>query len=62
MALDADRPTRTLTLIRTLWGDLCLDAVVCEVSRLILSKGGCCGWGVRFSKFVHPGVPITSLK
>ena len=30
-------PTRTLTLIstRTLWSGQCLDAVACEVSRLI---------------------------
>ena len=27
VAPDADRPTRTLTVTQTLWGDLCLDAV-----------------------------------
>ena len=38
---NADHPTRTLTLTvtRTLWGDLCLDAVACEGSRLIRPKG-----------------------
>ena len=41
VALDADHPTRTLTrtVTRTLWGDLCLDAVACEGSRLIRPKG-----------------------
>ena len=39
MAPDADRPTRTLTLTLTLWGDLCLDAVACEGSRLIPPEG-----------------------
>ena len=35
--IEADRPTRTLTLslTLTLWGDVCLDAVACEGSRLI---------------------------
>ena len=31
MVPDADHPTRALTLTRTLWGDLCLDAVGYEV-------------------------------
>ena len=33
VAPDADQPTRTLILTRTrtLWGDLCWDAVGCEV-------------------------------
>ena len=39
MVPKADHPTltltRTLTLIGTLWGDQCLDAVACEGSRLI---------------------------
>ena len=39
VALDADHPTRTPTLTRPLWGDLCLDAVACEGSRLIRPKG-----------------------
>ena len=45
VAPDADHPTRTLTRTRTrtqtrtLWGDLRLDAVACEGSRLILPKG-----------------------
>ena len=39
MATDADHPTRTLPLTRTLWGDLWLDAVACEGSRLIRPKG-----------------------
>ena len=40
MAPDAHHPTRTLTRTRTLWGDLCLDAVAaCEGSRLIRPKG-----------------------
>ena len=34
MAPDADRPTS-----RTLLGNLCLDAVACEASRLIRPKG-----------------------
>ena len=37
MAPDADHPIRTLA--RTLWGDLCLDAVSYEGSRLIPPKG-----------------------
>ena len=42
VAPDAYHPTRTLTRTRTLyivWGDLCLDAVGCEGSRLIRPKG-----------------------
>ena len=39
MAIDADDPTRTLTLTRTLWGELRLNAVACEGSRLIRPKG-----------------------
>ena len=41
VTLEAGYPTRTLTLTvtRTLWGDLCLDAVACEGSRLIRPKG-----------------------
>ena len=31
--------TLTLTLMGTLWGDLCLDAVAGEGSRLIRPKG-----------------------
>ena len=38
--VDADHPTRTLTLTRTLWGDLCLDAgwvprVVCMEKSVV---------------------------
>ena len=41
VAPDIDHPIRTLTrtLTRTLWGDLCLDAVACEGPRLIRPKG-----------------------
>ena len=37
VAPDADHPTRTLTLTgtRTLWGDLCLDAVACELDAVV---------------------------
>ena len=59
MAPDADHPTRTLT--RTLWGDLCLDAVACEGSRLIRPKGGAVAGGVRLSKLARPGVHIAFL-
>ena len=50
MAPDADDPTRslTLTLTRTLWGDLCLDAVACEGSRLIWPKGDAVDGGCVF--------------
>ena len=50
MALDADHPTRTLTrtVTRTLWGDLCLDAVACEGSRLIRPKGALWMGGAYF--------------
>ena len=63
MALDADNPTRTLilTVTRTLWGDLCLDAVVCEGYGLIRPKGDVVDGGARISKFAHPGVRITFL-
>ena len=46
VAPDADHPTRTLT--RTLWGDLCLDAVACEGSRLIRPKGDAVDGGCAF--------------
>ena len=49
VAPDADHPTRTL------WGDMCLDAVAYEGSRLIRPKGGCCGWGVRYFNTRTPG-------
>ena len=60
-AFDADHPTRTLTLTvsRTLWGGLCLDAVACEGSRLIRSKGVLWMGGAYF-KLSHPGVRIFS--
>ena len=48
MALDADHPTRTLTRTRTLWGDLCLDAVACEGSSLIRPKGDAVDGGCVF--------------
>ena len=50
VAPDADHPTRTLTLslIGTLWGDLCLDAVACEGSRLIRPKGDAADGGCAF--------------
>ena len=50
VATDADRPTRTLTLTRTLWGDLCLDAVECQgsVNRLIRPKGEAVDGGRAF--------------
>ena len=50
MAPDADHPTRTLTLTlpRTLWGDLCLDAVACEGSRLIPPKEDAVDEGCAF--------------
>ena len=35
---------------RTLWGDLCLDAVACDSSRFIRP------WGVRISNLAHPSV------
>ena len=48
MYYDADHPnpTRTVTLTRTQWGDLCLDAAACESLSLIRPKwdpvnGGC---------------------
>ena len=52
MAADADHPTRTLalTLTGTLWGDLCLDAVACEGSRLIRPKGDAVDGGYVFYK------------
>ena len=52
VAPDADDPTRTRTLIltRTLWGDLCLDAVACEGSRLISLKGDAVDGGCVFQK------------
>ena len=46
----ADRPTRTLTVTQTLWGDLCLDAVACEGSRLIRPKGDAVDEGCVFHK------------
>ena len=48
VALDADHPTRTLTRTRTLWGDLCLDAVACEGSSLIRPKGDAVDGGCVF--------------
>ena len=57
MAPDADHPTLTLTVTRTLWGDLCLDTVACEGSRLIRPKGDAAdGVWVRIPKLAHPGV------
>ena len=57
MAPDADYPTLTLTLTvtRTLWGDLCLDAVTCEGSRLIRPKGDTLGMGGAYFKTGAPG-------
>ena len=57
VATDADRPTRTLTLTRTLWGDLCLDAVANEGSSLIQLKGGAVDGGCVFQNS-HTGVCI----
>ena len=48
---NADHPTRT----RTLWGDLCLDAVVCEDSRLIRTKGDMLWVGGAHFKTRAPG-------
>ena len=50
VAPDADHPTRTrtVTLTRTLWGDLCLEAVACEDSRLIRPKGDAVDGGCVF--------------
>ena len=48
MAPDADHPTRTLTRTRTLWDDLCLDAVACEGSTLIPPKGDAVDGGCVF--------------
>ena len=50
VAPDADHPTRTLTRTRTLWGDLCLDAVACEGPRLIRPKGDAVDGGGVFEK------------
>ena len=49
MAPDADHPTLALTRTRArrLWGDLCLDAVACEGSRLIRPKGDAVDGGYR---------------
>ena len=52
VAPDADHPSRTLTRTRTLLGDLCLDSVACECSRLIQPKrgavhGGCVSQNAR---------------
>ena len=59
MAPHADRPTRalTLTLTRTLWGDLWLDAVAGEGSRLIRPKGDANG-GYTFQK-PHTRVSVS---
>ena len=56
VAPDADNPiltrtrtlTLTLTVTLTLWGDLCLDAVACEGSRLIRPKGDAVDRGCVF--------------
>ena len=40
--------TTTLTLTRRLWGDLCLDALACEGSRLIRPKGDAVDGGCAF--------------
>ena len=52
VAPDVDHPTRTLTLpltlIGTLWGDLCLDAVACEGSRLFRPEGDAVHGGRAF--------------
>ena len=60
MAPDADHPTLTVT--RTLWGDLCLDAVVCEGSKLIRPEGDAVDGGFAFQNLAHPGVHTTCLK
>ena len=60
MAPDADHPTLTLT--RTLWGDLCLDAVASEGSKLIRPKGDAVDGGFVFQNIAHPGVHTTCLK
>ena len=67
MAPDADHPTlaRTLTATRMLWGDLCLDAVACELdavacggSRWLFFRyifvGGVC-MCVDYALCPHPG-------
>ena len=70
VAPDADHPTQTLTLTlaRTLWGDLCLDAVACEGSivgdifSLHDTSVGCvwltyqprCGFNFSAGHFVFP--------
>ena len=56
VAPDADNPiltrtrtlTLTLTVTLTLWGDLCLDAVACEGSRLIPPEGDAVDGGCVF--------------
>ena len=52
MATDADHPTLTLTLTltlsRTLWGDLCLDAVAREDCTFIRPKGDAVDGGCVF--------------
>ena len=59
VAPDADHPTRTLTVTLTLWGDLCLDTVACEGSRLIRPEGDAVDGGLRISKLAPPGVHVT---
>ena len=58
---DTDHPTQylTLTQTRTLWVDLCLDAVACKgsINRLIRPKGDAVDWGCVFQNSrtrVHP--------
>ena len=61
VAPEADHPTRTLTRARTLRGDLCLDAVACEVD-VVACEGFYVTlfslyvrrWGV-YGLYPHPG-------
>ena len=46
--------TLTLTLTRTLWGHQCLDAVVCEGSRLIQPI-----WSVSYTHLTLPTTPYV---
>ena len=63
MAPDADHPTRTLTLslTRTLWGDLCLDAVACKGYRLIRAKGDAVDGGAHFKSRAPGCTYITTF-
>lgn len=64
MAPKPTHPTRTLHPILTqrlrVWGDICLDAVACEGSRLI-DRLGCCAWK-EFTRYICTVTSITSLR